>query len=225
MALRFGSTGNEVDGTGKGDQKMIAIVNYGSGNLAAISNIYKQLNISHAIVEEPAKLAGADRYILPGVGHFDYTMRTIRKSGMFDALQENVIVKGKPILGICIGMQVLANSSEEGDCSGLGWIPGRVRKIQAEERGVRLPHMGWNSIAITCDDTGLFNGVDEAIGFYFLHSYYFDTMSTSSVLATTDYGGELVCGVTNMRNIFGLQFHPEKSHRNGIVVFKNFAFI
>jgi len=204
---------------------MIAIVNYGSGNLAAISNIYKQMNIPHAIVKDPVALANATRYILPGVGHFDYTMRTIKKSGMFDALQENVIVKGKPLLGICIGMQVLANSSEEGDCSGLGWIPGRVRRIQAEERGVRLPHMGWNSISIGRDIMGLFKGVDETLGFYFLHSYYFDAVSTSSVLATTDYGGELVCGVTNMRNIFGLQFHPEKSHRNGVIVFRNFALI
>ena len=204
---------------------MIAIINYGSGNLAAISNIYKQLNIPHAIVEDHVALADATHYILPGVGHFDFTMRTIKKSGMFDVLQENVIVKGKPILGICIGMQVLANSSEEGNSAGLGWIPGQVRKINAEERGVRLPHMGWNSVSVARDDAGLFNGVDENIGFYFLHSYYFDAISTANVLATTDYGGELVCGVTNMRNIFGLQFHPEKSHRNGMVVFKNFALI
>ncbi len=204
---------------------MIAIINYGSGNLAAISNIYKQLNIPHTTVEDPVALADADRYILPGVGNFDYTMQTIRKSEMFDALEENIFAKGKPILGICVGMQVFANSSEEGDCSGFGWIPGQVRKIPAERRGVRLPHMGWNSISIAHDDTGLFNGVDKAIGFYFLHSFYFDAISTSNVLATTDYGGPLVCGVTNMRNIFGLQFHPEKSHRNGIIVFRNFAFI
>ena len=204
---------------------MIAIINYGSGNLAAISNIYKQLNIPHAIADDPGALDSADRYILPGVGHFDYTMQTIRKSAMFDALQENVLVKGKPILGICVGMQVLADSSDEGDSTGLGWIPGRVRKIQAVEKGLRLPHMGWNSISIAFDDTGLLNGVDESIGFYFLHSYYFDVISTSNVLATTDYGGNLVCGVTNMSNVFGLQFHPEKSHRNGIVVLKNFAFI
>ena len=204
---------------------MIAIINYGSGNLAAISNIYKTLNIPHAIVGEPLALADADRYILPGVGHFDYTMQTIRKSTMFDALQENDLVKGKPILGICIGMQVLAPSSEEGECTGLGWIPGHVRKIQAEERGVRLPHMGWNSISIAHDEVGLLNGVDETMGFYFLHSYHFDVTSISNVLATTDYGGDLVCAVSNNRNIFGLQFHPEKSHRNGIVVFRNFAHI
>jgi len=204
---------------------MISIINCGSGNLAAISNIYKQLNIPHIIAEDPLTLAGADRYILPGVGHFDYTMRTIKKSAMFDALQENVLAKGKPILGICVGMQVLADSSEEGDCLGLGWIPGRVLRIKAEERRVRLPHMGWNSISIARDDIGLFNGVDEAIGFYFLHSYYFDAKYTSNVLATTCYGGNLVCAVTNMRNIFGLQFHPEKSHRNGVVVLKNFAHI
>ena len=204
---------------------MIAIINYGSGNLAAISNIYKHLNIPHAIVESPQDIDNADRYILPGVGHFDYTMNMIRKSGMFEALQKNVIVKGKPLLGICVGMQVLADSSEEGECSGLGWIPGRVCRIRTEEKGVRLPHMGWNSISIASDDKVLFNNVDEAIGFYFLHSYYFDAASAASVLAKTDYAGALICGVTNGRNIFGLQFHPEKSHHNGIAIFKNFAHI
>lgn len=204
---------------------MIAIINYGSGNLTAISNIYKQLSIAHEIAEDNASLERATHYILPGVGHFDYTMQTIRKSGIVDVLQENVLVKGKPILGICVGMQILADSSEEGECPGLGWIPGHVRRIQAEERGVRLPHMGWNSISIEGDDRGLFNGVDETVGFYFLHSYYFDVESASNVLAMTDYGGKLVCGVTNRRNIFGLQFHPEKSHRNGIAVYRNFAFI
>jgi len=204
---------------------MIGIINYGSGNLAAISNIYKTLRIDHAIVENPHAIAGADRYILPGVGHFDYAMQTITKSTFFDTLREHVLVKRKPILGICVGMQVLADSSEEGTCAGLGWIPGRVRKIQAKERGIRLPHMGWNSIQITRDDPGLLKGVDESVGFYFLHSYYFDPLSTANVLATTEYGGELVCGVSNNGNMFGLQFHPEKSHHNGVTVFKNFAFI
>jgi len=202
---------------------MIAIINYGSGNLAAISNIYKQLRITHKIVDDSRLLAGADRYILPGVGRFDFTMRTIRKSGILEVLQENVFVKGKPILGICVGMQVLGDSSEEGESSGLAWIPGRVKKMQAQKREIRLPHMGWNSISIKNDHAGLFRGVDTSVGFYFLHGYHFDTEVTSNILATTDHGVELVCGVTNLCNIFGVQFHPEKSHSNGVLVLKNFA--
>jgi len=212
-----------MDGIGKGDKKMIAIIKYGSGNVAAIANIYKQLNVPHAIVDDYSSLTTADRYILPGVGHFAYTMSTIKNSSIFDALQENVVGKGKLILGICVGMQVLADSSEEGECAGLGWIPGRVRRIDPQKLGVRLPHMGWNSISIERDDVGLFKNIDASTGFYFLHSYYFDPTLSSNVLATTSYGSPLVCAVSNTRNIFGLQFHPEKSHRNGITVFRNFA--
>jgi glutamine amidotransferase len=126
-------------------------------------------------------------------------------------------------MGICVGMQILANSSEEGEGSGLGWIPGRVRLIDASrlKRAPKLPHMGWNSVA-PMEGQAIFADVDAEQGFYFLHSYYFDPQSTDNVIATVSYGDDLACGVRR-DNVFGFQFHPEKSHRNGLAIFKNFA--
>lgn len=201
---------------------MIAIINYGSGNVAAIANIYKLMKVHHAVVSDHRALQAADKYVLPGVGHFDHTMATVRQAGIHETLQENVLVKGKPLLGICVGMQVLAESSEEGTLSGFGWIPGRVKRITAATATVRLPHMGWNAVTVRHDPIGLFQGVDVALGFYFLHSYCFDAPA-GNVMASTEYGGTLTCGVTNGRNVFGVQFHPEKSHRNGVAIFHNFA--
>lgn len=202
---------------------MIAIINYGSGNLASIANIYKHLSIPFTVVDNYREINGAERYILPGVGHFGRTMSIVSNSDIFECLQENVVGKEKPLLGICVGMQLLADSSEEGNCRGLGWIPGNVRKLSAEGSCGRLPHMGWNSVSVSHDEFGLFKGVDELKGFYFLHSYHFEPASRNSVLALTEYGEEIVCAVTNAKNIFGVQFHPEKSHRNGVAIFKNFA--
>ena len=202
---------------------MIAIIDYGSGNVAAIANIYRQLGVACSVVSDYSKLLSASKYILPGVGHFDYTMKSIRSSGLSETLNEQILVKKKPVLGICVGMQLLADSSEEGDETGLCWIPGHVSRIDAEARGVRLPHMGWNSVSIHADPMGLFADIDQTAGFYFLHSYHFLPSSTASIMATTDYSVPLVCSVSNSENIFGVQFHPEKSHQNGISLFNNFA--
>lgn len=122
---------------------MIAIIDYGSGNLSAIANIYKELNVPHEIVNEPGRLSGAKSYILPGVGHFDFTMKKIKDSGLFVELQEQVITCKKPLLGICVGMHLLANTSDEGQVPGLGWVPGHVAKIVSGVPAIRLPHMGW----------------------------------------------------------------------------------
>lgn len=202
---------------------MIAIIDYGSGNVAAIANIYKQLKIAHKVTGDLQELAVADRYILPGVGAFDTTMDYLRRSGMMELLQEQVVGLGKKVLGICVGMQILADSSEEGELPGLGWIPGRVRKIDTSPLHAPpyLPHMGWNSVMLK-PEARLFGGVDVARGFYFLHSYYFDAASSESVAATVSYGHELPCAVAR-GNVFGMQFHPEKSHANGVAVFRNFA--
>jgi glutamine amidotransferase len=202
---------------------MIGIVDYGSGNVAAIADIFKRLKQPHVITRDPAELRAAERYILPGVGAFDTTMRTLRESGLVDVLNEEVHGKGKNILGICVGMQILGDASDEGELPGLGWIPGHIRRIDASaipERP-RLPHMGWNSIRLRVSSP-LFEGVDLDRGFYFLHSYYFDVADSASVVATVDCGRELPCGVVR-GNVFGLQFHPEKSHVNGVAVFRNFA--
>ena len=202
---------------------MIAIVDYGSGNVAAIADIFKRLKLPHAITRDHAELRTAERYILPGVGAFDTTMRTLRDSGVVDLLNEEIHGKGKKILGICVGMQILGDASDEGELPGLGWIPGHIRRIVAAAIPERpkLPHMGWNSVKLKAHSP-LFQGVDLERGFYFLHSYYFDAADAASVIATVECGRELPCGV--MRgNVFGLQFHPEKSHANGVAVFRNFA--
>lgn len=202
---------------------MIAIIDYGSGNVAAIANIYKQLKIAHKITGDLRELAGADRYILPGVGAFDTTMDYLRRSGMMDLLHEQVAGMKKKVLGVCVGMQILADSSEEGVLPGLGWIPGRVRKIDTSPLHAppHLPHMGWNSVTLK-PEARLFEGVDVARGFYFLHSYYFDASNLEDVAATVGYGLELPCAVAR-GNVFGMQFHPEKSHANGVAIFRSFA--
>lgn len=202
---------------------MIAIVDYGSGNVAAIADIFKHLKQPHVITRDHAELRSAERYILPGVGAFDTTMRTLRESGLVDVLNEEVLGKRKKILGICVGMQILGESSDEGSLSGLGWIPGHIGRIDAAAIPERpkLPHMGWNSIRLKVPSP-LFEGVDLDSGFYFLHSYYFDAADPASVVATVECGRELPCGVSR-DNVFGLQFHPEKSHANGVAVFRNFA--
>ena len=202
---------------------MIAIIDYGSGNLAAIANIYKQLKIPHIVTRDAQELAKADRYILPGVGAFDATMRNLNDSGMVAILQEQIIRQGKKVMGICVGMQILAESSEEGELAGLGWIPGRVRKIDASRltNGPRLPHMGWNSIQPRTE-LSIFRGVDVERGFYFLHSYYFDAANDEHILATVNYGNDIPCSVKR-DNVSGMQFHPEKSHANGVAVYRNFA--
>ncbi len=202
---------------------MIAIVDYGSGNVGAIANIFKQLKVPHCITSNPEQLEAADRYILPGVGAFDTTMHTLHQSGLVEVLHQAVIQQKKKILGICVGMQILADSSDEGTLPGLGWIPGHIRRIDISTLAdfPKLPHMGWNAVRLL-QDLPLFQQVDAAQGFYFLHSYYFAAENTAHITATVHYGSPLPCGVMH-NNIFGLQFHPEKSHANGVAILRNFV--
>jgi glutamine amidotransferase len=201
---------------------MIAIIDYGSGNIAAIMNLFRQRKIPHMLVADPRDLAAADRYLLPGVGAFDPTMENLIETGMVDALNEEVLGKGKKALGICVGMHLLAEGSEEGGLPGLGWIKGRVRRIPTERLGKpSLPHMGWNSVELS-GMPSLFDAIDVRRGFYFLHSYFFDAADPATVAARVEYGGSLVCAVERA-NVFGVQFHPEKSHANGSQLFANFA--
>jgi glutamine amidotransferase len=202
---------------------MIAIVDYGSGNVAAIADILKRLKVPHIVTRNHAELLSASRYVLPGVGAFDTTMRILRDSGLVNLLNDEVHEHCKKIMGVCVGMQILGDSSDEGLLPGLGWIPGHIRRIDPETLPSRpkLPHMGWNSIKVT-ENSPLFDEVDYDQGFYFLHSYYFDAVNPNSVMATVNYGKELPCSVFS-GNVFGFQFHPEKSHANGVAVFRNFS--
>lgn len=202
---------------------MIAILGYGLGNIKAFQNIYRELNIPCVVAEDRATLAAADRIILPGVGSFDHAMQRLKASGLFETLEEAVVERGKPVLGICVGMQMLARASEEGVEPGLGWIDGSVEKIRFAAdvpRGL-LPHMGWSTIDAKADEP-LLTGLDDALGFYFLHSYRFVCNDPDDVIGTADYATSFHCAVRR-DNVHGVQFHPEKSHHNGIRLLKNFA--
>jgi len=204
---------------------MIAIIDYGLGNIRAFSNVYKRLSISHCIVNTPKELHQADKIILPGVGSFDYAISLLNSSGMRETLNTLVIEKGVPVLGVCVGMQLMAFKSDEGTSKGLGWISGKVKKIhdrgKQESFNYPLPHMGWNNIEIEHQDS-LLSGLSSRARFYFLHSYYFECQDNDASLATVKYNSKFSC-IVKSANIYGVQFHPEKSHENGIILLKNFA--
>jgi imidazole glycerol-phosphate synthase subunit HisH len=202
---------------------VISIVDYGVGNIQAIANIYKRRNIPVKIARTAEELAGAERLILPGVGAFDWAMARLNKSGMRAVLDDVVLSKGKRVLGICVGMQMLAKRSDEGALDGLGWIDGEVKKFDRAALSERayLPHMGWNDVEPRCQEC-LFKEIGGTGRFYFLHSYYFAPKDQNMILGVTDYGGTFASCV-RAGNIYGVQFHPEKSHQWGIQLLKNFA--
>ena len=201
---------------------MITLLDYGLGNVAAFVNIYKRLNLPVAVAATADQLAGAEKIILPGVGSFDWAMTRLEESGMRACLDDLVMIKNKPVLGVCVGMQMMAKRSEEGQLPGLGWIDAEVKRF--DESGfterTHLPHMGWNDVSPR-DDRCLFKGM-AAPRFYFLHSYYFAPANASDVLGVTDYGGNFASAARS-GNVYGTQFHPEKSHQWGIALLKNFA--
>lgn len=202
---------------------MISIVDYGLGNIRAFSNMFKRLSIGARVVTSADDLRGATKLILPGVGAFDHAMALLQGSGMRPALDEAVIGRKVPVLGICVGMQILADASDEGDLPGLGWIPGRVRAFRSVPQlaGLPLPHMGWNDVQPVAGAT-LFAGMEADARFYFLHSYYFEGARPEFTAATATYGIDFSCAVRS-GNVFGVQFHPEKSHHWGAQLLRNFA--
>lgn len=202
---------------------MIAIIDYGLGNVKAFANVYEKLNIPVIIAGKEEDFRTADKIILPGVGAFDYAMALLDKSGMKEQLTEMVISRRVPVLGVCVGMQMLATTSEEGTLPGLGWIDGEVKKftLSSTASTVRIPHMGWNTMK-TIRTSRLMDGLDHESKFYFLHSYYFKARNREDVIAVTDYDGEFAC-VIGSGNIYGVQFHPEKSHGWGVRLLENFS--
>lgn len=203
---------------------MIRIVDYGMGNIQAFLTIYKSLGYEAKRARTFSDLEDATKLILPGVGSFDHAMQKLSNSGMRNMLETMALKQKVPLLGVCVGMQMLAQGSDEGIFPGLGWIEGHVRElknINHESTPLPLPHMGWNELHLN-QDAKLLKGFKLNPRFYFLHSYYFDCFNESEIEATTIYGQQFPCVVSH-ENIFGVQCHPEKSHHFGAQLLKNFA--
>ena len=198
---------------------MIGVVNYGLGNIMSIMNMLRRIGVEAAVCDDPGAIERADRLILPGVGAFDAGMKMLNGSGMRPSLEAQVAA-GTPVLGICLGMQFLGRKSEEGTEPGLGWVAADTVRLRAAD-DLPLPHMGWNWIEPK-GPSALFDPDDAPLRFYFLHSFVVACDDESTALATFDYGGEFV-GALADGNIFGVQFHPEKSHRFGMKVLERFT--
>lgn len=203
---------------------MIHVIDYGVGNIQAFLNLFQRLGIDAQRSDTPESIEGATHLILPGVGHFDHAMKLFNDSGIRSSMEDLVLGRKVPVLGVCVGMQMLAEGSDEGLLPGLNWIPGRVRSFASNARSAHLPmpHMGWNQLQLK-DDAKLFShGFEPAPEFYFLHSYYFDAQEKSDVVATAHYGIDFDA-VVSRGHIHGMQCHPEKSHRWGEQLLKNFS--
>lgn len=198
----------------------ITIVDYGMGNLHSVKNKLQRLGFSPIISNRKDDILGSDKIILPGVGHFGKGMDNVIKLGLKDSLDEFALFQKKPILGICLGMQLLTEYSEEGNSAGLGYISGKTQKFQLEDKRLKIPHMGWNSIQIK-KECPLFTGITENEMFYFVHSFYVDTPE-DYILAETVYGIKFTSAIWK-DNIYGVQFHPEKSHEWGTKIMQNFC--
>jgi glutamine amidotransferase len=199
----------------------VAIINYGIGNLGSLERSFKRAGATPMITNDPVEIADADRILLPGVGNFGACMDSFIASGLRPCVEAH-IEAGKPLLGICVGMQMMFEHSEEGDVPGLGWIAGQVCGFPSEYQGERLhvPHVGMTTV-----QTGksvLFDGLGDDPRFYFTHSYRVLGTREKDTIATCNYGGAFTAAVQNGK-IYGTQFHPEKSHAGGIAVLKNFA--
>lgn len=203
---------------------MIVVLDYGMGNPGSMLNMFRRIGAQSVVAADKETILAASAIILPGVGAFDNGMQKLRSAGIVELLERRVLLDKVPFLGVCLGMQLLLERSEEGLLPGLGWIPGQVKRFDftgIDKPGLKVPQMGWNQVRPT-NHTSLFRGIDEESRYYFVHSYHVVCNDQEHVLGTSEYGHSFVSAVQK-ENIFGVQFHPEKSHRFGMALLKNFA--
>jgi imidazole glycerol-phosphate synthase subunit HisH len=201
--------------------QMISIIDYGIGNLGSIANMFDYIGVETEILSDPDKIYNAKKIIMPGVGSFDAAISKINNiNGLREVLNYKALKVKIPFLGICLGMQLFVNSSEEGNLSGFGWIDGKVKKFP-ELKNLKVPHMGWNTVALKSSDIIVKNLTNQE-RYYFVHSYYVELKDKKNSLMKTNYGFDFDSGIFQ-ENLYGFQFHPEKSHRYGMKIFKNFS--
>lgn len=201
---------------------MIAIVDYGMGNLHSVSKAFETIGEEVIITNKKADLEKAEGIVLPGVGAFGKGIENLKKYDLIEVLDKEILIKKKPLLGICLGMQLLAEESEEfGKHKGLGWIPAKIRRFNLKNQSLRVPHVGWNNINLI-QNSVLFKNIKNETNFYFVHSYFMDCQDHAKIIAECDYGERFTAAVQK-ENIFGIQFHPEKSQSAGLKVLENFV--
>lgn len=200
---------------------MILVIDYDMGNIGSVKNMLHRLGCDVMVSNRPADIAESDKLVLPGVGAFDQGVHNLKRLGLFDLIREEVIIHQKPIMGVCLGMQLLGRKSEEGDSEGLGLLEFDSVRFTLD-RSYRVPHMGWSSVSIDKNDIIVSNMFDSEQRFYFVHSYHAVCDNADDILMTCEYGYKFVAAVSN-EHIYGFQFHPEKSHRYGMQLFNNYV--
>jgi imidazole glycerol-phosphate synthase subunit HisH len=202
---------------------MVTIIDYGMGNLGSVYNMFKYIKVPSQIVSDVISIEKATKILLPGVGSFGAAMEKINASGLKDILNHKALVEKVPVLGICLGMQLLTSHSEEGDVEGLNWIDATTKQFRFPDNTLKVPHMGWNKVTKS-NESPLTAGVDDEYKFYFVHSYFVKCADRRHSILETTYGDVFDSGIQK-DNIYGVQFHPEKSHKYGMKLFANFAAI
>ena len=201
---------------------MIVVIDYNMGNVGSVANMIKHVGGTSILTNKHSDIENAEKIILPGVGSFDTGMKNLEKLDLIEILNKKVLKDNIPVFGICLGMQLLSKSSEEGILNGLGWVDAKTVKFKFEnDLSLSLPHMGWNDVIINTKNIGLFENMYDAPRFYFDHAYHISCNNTKDIMGTSEYGYEFVSSV-HRDNIFGVQFHPEKSHKYGMRLFENF---
>ena len=200
----------------------IIIIDYGVGNLASIANILKKVGVSSKITNDKNIISNAEKLILPGVGSFDFGISSLRAHGLDEILHEKVLIQKTPILGLCLGFQLMTKGSEEGVLNGLGWFDANCKKFKVDSDEYKIPHMGWNYVK-SMKENNLTKELDP-MKFYFVHSYHIANEQKEDIILQANYSYDFTCGMQR-ENIYGVQFHPEKSHKYGMQLFKNFASI